>query len=242
MKTRSIPITRRFAVFCLLGLTTAAFGEPLVSATSGQLLIECISVPLPEAHKLCLAAHSDAELYAGLQTAVTAGSAEVADFITLPLKSGHRTSGVAATEEPFPTDFDPPQLPQIFEGDTPPDRKDFSHTDICPTSFEIKNTGLAVEAEVSVSEAGLQLTTSLERITYRGEQVWPAPKTPSLAAPEYHQPLFEHQTINTVMSNSWHRPTFLGTMNPAPADVLGGVVADPTKARVWFAFGTPKPN
>ena len=61
---------------------------------------------------------------------------------------GLRASTEACREERYPTEFEPPQLPQIFGG--PPDWIDV----ICPTAFETRNVGVSLEVEPHIFENG----------------------------------------------------------------------------------------
>ncbi|RYD33861.1 MAG: tetratricopeptide repeat protein [Verrucomicrobiaceae bacterium] len=103
------------------------------------------------------------------------------DLMTAPsviARSGQRSKVEVIREFPYPTEFDPPQIPQtfgggggsLFGGDTGGGGGSFPVTPTTPQSFEFKNTGVTMEVEATVADDGYTIDLNLapEVIEFEG--------------------------------------------------------------------------
>ncbi len=92
---------------------------------------------------------------------------DVSSSNTVVVKSGQIAKAASVREILYPTDYDPPQIPQTFQG-TPGAAAPV--TPATPTSFESRATGSLLEVEATISEDGSQvdLTLAPEFVTFDG--------------------------------------------------------------------------
>ncbi|MES2709286.1 MAG: Amuc_1098 family type IV pilus outer membrane protein [Verrucomicrobiota bacterium] len=103
------------------------------------------------------------------------------DLMTAPsviARSGQRSKVEVIREFPYPTEFDPPQIPQTFgggasiNGNTGSSQQggSFPVTPTTPQSFEFKNTGVTMEVEATVADDGYTIDLNLapEVIEFEG--------------------------------------------------------------------------
>lgn len=104
------------------------------------------------------------------------------DLMTAPsviARSGQRSKVEVIREFPYPTEFDPPQIPQTFGGSTSlngglggstQQGGSFPVTPTTPQSFEFKNTGVTMEVEATVADDGYTIDLNLapEVIEFEG--------------------------------------------------------------------------
>ncbi|MDB6134469.1 MAG: type and secretion system protein [Verrucomicrobiales bacterium] len=103
------------------------------------------------------------------------------DLMTAPsviARSGQRSKVEVIREFPYPTEFDPPQIPQtfgggggsLFGGDSGGGGGSFPVTPTTPQSFEFKNTGVTMEVEATVADDGYTIDLNLapEVIEFEG--------------------------------------------------------------------------
>lgn len=103
------------------------------------------------------------------------------DLMTAPsviARAGQRSKVEVIREFPYPTEFDPPQIPQTFGGTSSlsglgggaQQGGSFPVTPTTPQSFEFKNTGVTMEVEATVAEDGYTIDLNLapEVIEFEG--------------------------------------------------------------------------
>lgn len=102
------------------------------------------------------------------------------DLMTAPsiiVRGGQRSKIEVIREFPYPTEFDPPQIPQtfggggsLFGGGGAASGNSFPVTPTTPTSFAVKNTGVTMEVEAIVGEDGYTIDLNLapEVIEFEG--------------------------------------------------------------------------
>jgi general secretion pathway protein D len=95
------------------------------------------------------------------------------DFVSVPsvmTKSGVKATITMAREFPYPTEFDPPEIPQnitpgitaidpVFGATSP--RSTVPITPTTPTAFEVRDVGVTLEAEPVISEDGRTVEVSI---------------------------------------------------------------------------------
>ena len=211
---------------------------------------ETFSVPLGLAAKLQRERKTDAELYARLTAPAAKDGVRQESFDIVRTLSGHKAKAVCVTEEIFPTEFEPPELPNtigmaaspagpatadnLSKENTPATKLDNLPTPGTPTSFNTREVGRSLEFEAMLmgGPAGpfVDLVLSPSFVSYAGREGWG--QGASLA----ETPIFESQRTTTGITVRVERPFLVGTLNRPPDSA-----ADPDSAkRVWFAFVTVK--
>ncbi len=103
------------------------------------------------------------------------------DLMTAPsviVRGGQKSKIEVIREFPYPTEFDPPQIPQTFGGGSTlggvgggaQQGGSFPVTPTTPQSFEFKNTGVTMEVEATVADDGYTIDLNLapEVIEFEG--------------------------------------------------------------------------
>ncbi|HWB07214.1 MAG TPA: Amuc_1098 family type IV pilus outer membrane protein [Verrucomicrobiales bacterium] len=94
------------------------------------------------------------------------------DLMTAPsivVRGGQRSKIEVIREFPYPTEFDPPQIPQTFGGNggsinftgAAQQGSSFPVTPTTPSSFTFRNTGVTMEVEATVGEDGYTIDLNL---------------------------------------------------------------------------------
>jgi hypothetical protein len=201
-------------------------------APDSSMTVEVFSLPATDAHSIARKASSDKDVYKALEQALEAKTAVLEEYCVQSLRAGRKAENADYLEIPYPTDYEPPQIPQHFDPAQCP-HGDFPHTSITPITYEIKNCGFHVEAECHRLNSNeiAELTITPSRIQFQEWQTQPYP--------ESKQPIFNAQRITTMVDAEPGKPNFLGTMGPIPANALdASKPSDFSKQRVWFAFVT----
>lgn len=217
-----------------------------------SICYEAFSLPLATAAKLQREQLPDSELYKQLVAAVEKEAARQETFVVLRSKSGQRATADSVSEEIYPAEANPPQLPNSVgvaisppaEKDTPPPAPDASklrnaadlsafkgvQTPATPSAFQTRNCGVGLEIEPTLSDdlRTVDLRLAPDRTIHTGRESW------GQGLSQIEQPVFESQRINTNFSARINQPFLAGTTNRPPVSK-----ADPDSAnRVWFAFVT----
>lgn len=220
-----------------------------------SLCFETFSLPLHIA-----AAHqrerlSDALLYQRLLEGLTTGSVTQESFDIIRTRSAELANTGGFLEYIYPTEFEPPQLPQQLglaittpvtkENPQPvideeklarlssaPMPSQISHvaTPATPVSFETRNTGLEISAEASMGDHPfLHIRLSAFEAFLTGHSEWG--QNESLAK----LPEFESRTLNLGITAIPDKPSLVGTFNRPSHSKID----TDSEVKVWFAFVTP---
>ena len=159
MTSRTPSILRNVALgLWLFAASQLALGEDSAPA-SWNITGECEMVTLPQKAALALLPElTDPKrfdsAYATLQGMLADGSAKLVSTLVVKTQSGEKGEASSIQEMRYPTEFDPPQVPDgkkaIASGD-----KDPPTIGITPTAFETRNIGASLELEASTSEGRL---------------------------------------------------------------------------------------
>jgi general secretion pathway protein D len=152
------------------------------------------------------------------------------DLMTAPsivTKSGQRAKIEIIREFPYPTDFDPPQIPQTFGatslnggglgtggGTTAVSASSFPVTPTTPTTFTVRNTGVTMEVDPVIGEDGytIDLTLAPEVVEFEGFinygspinssaiNALGVPTTLTLTENRIEQPVFATRKLNTSVT------------------------------------------
>ena len=151
------------------------------------------------------------------------------DLLTAPSivsRSGQRAKIEIIREFPYPTDFDPPQIPQTFGGSTilgggangglgqSSAVSSFPVTPTTPTTFAVRNTGVSMEVDPVIGEDGntIDLTIAPEVVEFEGFINFGSPintggtnalgvaTTVVLTENRIEQPVFATRKLNTAVT------------------------------------------
>ena len=154
------------------------------------------------------------------------------DLMTAPsivTKSGQRAKIEIIREFPYPTDFDPPQIPQTFGatslnggglgnglggGQAATSASSFPVTPTTPTTFQVRNTGVTMEVDPVIGEDGytIDLTLAPEVVEFEGFinygspinssaiNALGVPTTLTLTENRIEQPVFATRKLNTSVT------------------------------------------
>lgn len=206
---------------------------------------EVISVPKLKAASLIDANPADPDLRHQLKNEIKAGDAKLESHFASRLRAGSTVIG-ATDDHLYPTEFDPPQIPQTMaisdtqlladlrSGKQPvPSSSDTPHsagfgfmTTATPMAFEQRKVGSQIEIEIThdnddgwITETKPELTRLLGDIHFAGVP----------------QPLYESQRLTTQVPVTLGAPRLLGTLSrPVATGMREGNQDD----RTWFAFIT----
>ena len=119
-----------------------------------HLNYEVFSVPIAEAPKLCRGGFTHKSLYTALTRDAEKHSAILETFQSLIAMSGQTASSESISEFIYPTEYDPPSLPNfaIPEDEKAPELKPLAAHAV-PTAYETKNLGITIEAECQIGSA-----------------------------------------------------------------------------------------
>jgi len=154
-----------------------------------SLQLDWISLPHADANRLIrqeLKSSQDATaLRKAVDGMIAAKKATLLDINTLIVRGGQRSKLETIGEKPYPTEFDPPGIPQSFGTSTGPA---FPTNPTTPNIFTFRNIGHTVEVEATVGEdrATIDLNLAPEWIEHLADIIW-SPDTR-----ECQQPVFHH--------------------------------------------------
>lgn len=214
-----------------------------------QAVYEAFSIPKSEATELQRAGHNDQIFYQVLVAATAEKKAKQEKLIALRSTSGQKAASTQCSELIFPTEFEPPELPNqvgiplnqnSVDKEGKPKTPDvtevntgiasiFPSTPATPSAFDTYLAGDQFEIEATLGESGntIDLRFSYTCDHLIGMDVWGQ----GLSA--IPMPRMSHQNQTASLSVKNGVPILVGTVTP----VLEA--QDPGESeRVWFAFLT----
>ncbi|MBC7820678.1 MAG: hypothetical protein IAG10_27655 [Planctomycetaceae bacterium] len=155
---------------CLLALIALLGGvraEDAVAKARWNITAEFQMVTLPQKAALPLIAElsDDAKIEAAwvsIQQMIARGEVALVAVVVLKGVAGKKLMSESIQEVRYPTEFEPPQLPQ----DVPKEKaaevlKNWPVVGITPTAFETRNTGAMLELEATVSDDGAWISAQV---------------------------------------------------------------------------------
>ncbi|MDA0814310.1 MAG: type II and III secretion system protein, partial [Verrucomicrobia bacterium] len=147
---------------------------------------------------------------------------DLASSPSVVVRSGERASILLIREFIYPTEFDPPEIPQEFVGGGATDGggASFPVTPTTPTAFETRNVGTTFEVEPVISQDGtsVELNLAPSVVEFEGFVNYGSPITNGetvLTENRIVQPIFRVIQLSTNVS-IWNNNTV----------VIGGLVSD----------------
>ena len=128
----------------------------------------------------------------------------------LVTRSGQRAKIESIVQHIYPTEFDPPEVVPDLAGPVHADVR--LMTNLTPTAFETRNTGLTIEVDPVIGNDGafIDLNIATELVEHIGDRILGQNEA------RMTQPVFNtanDMTAITLKSGSW---AFVGTHGPAP--------------------------
>jgi hypothetical protein len=213
-----------------------------------SICYEAFSLPLAMAAKLQRQQPGDSDLYKLLIEGVEKDTVRQETFVILRARSGQKAVTESITEDIYPTEVAPPELPNSVSVAIPHDipalapdvakpkdspelgSMDGVKTPATPAKFETRNVGATLEIEPNLSDdfKYLDIRMSPEIVTSVERSSWGQ----GLSTTE--MPTYETQRILTAFTTRINQPFLLGSVSRPPVSKV-----DPDSAnRVWFAFVT----
>ncbi|HWB06501.1 MAG TPA: hypothetical protein VG796_25980 [Verrucomicrobiales bacterium] len=241
MKTLSRQIFGLAAVSLFVASFASAQTPAPASAAEPELReeamvrFEVISLPPLAARKALIKYSKEPELYQWLDSELEKKESGVVleTMQALRIRSGQRSKVESLDEHAYPTEFDPPQIPQTFGGNGPINTRNgssFPVTPATPAAYTFRNLGFTGEVELTIGEDGKTVDLNL------------APEIVRLTATVPHgikgdvlQPVFQAQKATTQVIATLGQPALVCTVSPpVNTGAPGGNKSD----RVWLLFVT----
>lgn len=221
-----------------------------------RLTYEAYSLPKAEAAALLQSQHGSDAIYAAVKKAPQATLEKLLVIVT---KSGQRAKVESIDEYPYPTDFDPPQVPQSLHlgptgtvpappavPPTPPPvpakataegAPPVQHnaglglmTNLTGTTFTTRNTGDTLELDPVIGDDNVSVDVTIA-------PTFVALRSLTSLGQNLDQPNFQSQQLNTSMTCDDGHARFLGTQSKP---VLSGMSGGNADDLVWLSFITPQ--
>lgn len=238
-------------------ITSSNADFQIISPRVISLCCETFSLPLAEAAAYQREGISDALLYQRLvEGTEKEGSTKQESFILARLLPGARSSNRSVVEDIYPTEWEPAELPnsigvaitnrkteenpkpivdldRVAQLKTAADVSNISNiaTPATATSFDTRDTGLAIEAEaiLGANDKVMNLRISLNHALSAGRSQWGQGKS-LIEMPEFE---LRQLIVGTVVSVG--KPNLLGTLNRPAHSKIDTDAAN----KVWYSFVTP---
>jgi len=191
------------------------------------ILVEHIEIDERSATKLLrsLGGKSDAAaLREALRVKVEAGEAKVSATSYVRTKSGQRAKIQSTHEFIYPTEFDPPNLPQQLSGPIAPGVDITTHSN--PTAYEMRPVGGTLEVDPVVNEGGktIEINIAPELVEFVGYSKYGKDET------EVKQPIFYTMKASTSLTVASGSYVLLGVYTPRSTE--GGAMIGDKSRRV----------
>lgn len=139
------------------------------------------------------------------------GRAEIIDSATVLARSGQRAKAESVNEFIYPTEYDPPEIPNTV---TLKDGAESPISAATPTAFETRNLGTTMEVDPVLGADNFTIDRNLspENVQLEGIEQWH--RTATDPRFQTHMPTFYTMKISTQVTTQHGRYTFLGTTRP----------------------------
>ncbi len=144
------------------------------------------------------------------------GKARLVESSYIVTRSGQRAKVESIREYQYPTEFDPPELPQKLQGPIDPGANII--TPSAPTAFEMRPVGHTLEIDPVIGNDGesIQLNLAPEIVQFMGDNT--IGKEESLL----RQPMFHSQKVSTALATKDGTYKLFGVFTPAESHARNG--------------------
>ncbi len=204
---------------------------------------EMISLPPLAARQALIKYPKEAELYQWLDAEMEKKDSGVIleKMHALRIRGGQRSKVEALYEYAYPTEMDPPQIPQTISINEPSTQRPqpagegrvfapWPMTSITPSAFTFRNLGFTAEAELTIGEDKKTVDMNLAP-----EVVRVVGQVPVGINGDVSEPVHETQKVTTQVLATVGQPVLVSTLSPPiGTGAPGGNKSD----RVWLLFVT----
>lgn len=195
-----------------------------------EMIAEVFSLPFEEAAKLRRAHKESEKTYEELLRRVEVGEAILEEWIVAKCQVDREASVASVEEYIFPTEYDPPEMPNYVGSGINDQHTSGLRTPSNPTSYETRNLGTTLEMQLirKISPDAIALDFTIEKVSLVGDDVW------GKEIAEASVPRFAVQGFSRELLLAEGKVVLAGTMSPPR----------PTGAeqrRVWFSFVKSSP-
>ena len=217
-----------------------------------QVVYEAFSMSFTEAAALRRGGPTDKALYEKLLAGIEKEKVVQEKLLSIRVRPGQRSIASHESEFIYPTEFDPPELPNSVGGGAPPKREDppvqpktpdpnkadlkskvtvFPATPASPSAFDTRKLGdmLEVEPQVAANGKYIEVRCVAEHVKLLQLDKW------GTGLSEMKMPRFSNQAVHGGITQLSGVPTLIGTISPPQEAQKAGA-----EKRVWFAFITSK--
>jgi hypothetical protein len=226
---------------------TASAPKPPENPAAGREAIvrfEMISLPPLAARQALIKYPKEAELYQWLDAEMEKKDSGVTleKMHAVRVRGGQRSKVEAIHEYAYPTEMDPPQIPQTISINDPSAAKPpkpagdgrvfapWPMTSITPSAFTFRNLGFTAEVELTIGEDGKTVDLNLAP-----EVVRVVGQVPVGINGDVSQPVHETQKVSSQILGTLGQPVLVSTLSPPTGT---GVPGGNKSNRVWLLFVT----
>lgn len=181
------------------------------------LLFEWIELDHRQANKLIRkhAIQLDADpLREALETLLDKGEASLVETAYLVSNRDRKSQVTSVDELLYPTEFDPPEIPQKIHKDMPLDQIPIGPAN--PTAFDVRNVGTTVTAEITVNRSGsIKLDLNPEIVRHLGDRTIGDAKTLHASLAHVYQPDFYVMSLATQLTLDDGKHSLISLFTPA---------------------------
>lgn len=155
--------------------------------------------------------HDGTDLRKAAQEWVREGRGSILSTTTVMARSGQRAKNESISEHVYPTEFDPPEIPNEV---TLSDRAEAPTVGVTPTAFETRNVGVTIEVDPVIGSDGVTIDLNLapERVQLGGYTVWSSEEVDEMF--QVRLPTFYTMKITTQVTLHAGRYCLLGSTKP----------------------------
>ena len=204
MKTKSIRSTAAMLACCALTLS------PSLAAPNIGVLLEYYEVEqsvLPGMLRDYQSAPDASGLLKQIQSMEKNGEAKLVESSYSVAIPSQRNKIESVREHIYPTEYDPPEVPQTLTG--PIDPKTVITTPTNPTAYDTRNVGNTFEFECHIIDGFAALHIAPELVTFQGNINW------SQGIATAQQPLFDVAKTESRLTVRFGGSELFGTFRPA---------------------------
>ena len=198
-----------------------------------SVVYEVFSLPMTKAAELQRAKLADSEFYGKLVEGLKDKSVKQETFLVARSMSGTKVRVEETKDYIYPTEFDPPELPNMVAGQNQKTKKEgksmriFPATPANPTSYDTEALGEMLEVEAMLKGNLIDLRLAPSRVSFIQRDV----SGQGLARTV--MPRIARPKIQTGILTRSGKPSYLGTVS-APSELQ----PKEGEQRVFFAFVT----
>ena len=200
-----------------------------------KVVYEVFSLPMKQAAAIQRSGVSDSVFYAKMLAGLNDKSVKQESFLVVRSDPGQQVTGEQIQEYIYPTEYNPPELPNMVanteKSDDGKNAKSgiFPVTPATPTAYETRNLGETLEVEAMSAADGktIDLRIAPTRVALIQRMAI------GQGVSKLEMPYFSNPHIKTMIATRSGKPAYLGTVSAPPA-----LQPEGKEQEVFFAFVT----